>query len=131
MNGNSNENRKMTIAEKYGYEEERLTYQEVLALERETDELKPLKIGKYGRMWATYMTEEQPARKAFLLTEGIWNQTMAEVQDEAMTMLIGLQEQYKAKNPRPTEYQAILHYESQMRDWAEEVMLAQIVYKVR
>lgn len=106
-----------------------LTVEEVLIMEYMR---KPTQVGKYGQMWLNYMEENKLARKTFLLTEGLLQETAMQVQQEALDMKTTLEEQYKQKHPRPTEdWLAIYQYEQEMANVTEEIVLNEIVYKAR
>ena len=87
----SENNRKPTLAEEFGFEDERMTIAEIMAMEaEEEDGLEDLPLSKYAKMWANYMEEEHPARKSFLILEGIWQETLQEVSTEARETAINV-----------------------------------------
>jgi len=127
-------NRKQTLAEEFGFESERMTIEEIMEMEAEenSEGSDDLPLSKYAIMWANYMEEEHPARKSFLILEGIWQETLQEVSAEAREMAQVLTDEYYRKFPRPKDdYIAIVKYEYKMKAYVEEIMLKEIVCKSR
>jgi len=129
----SENNRKPTLAEEFGFENERMTIEEIIAMEAEEDEdLEDLPLSKYAKMWANYMEEEHPARKSFLILEGIWQETLQEVSTEAREMAQMLTDEYYKQFPRPKDdYMATVQYEYKLQAHVEEIIMRDIVYKER
>ena len=129
----SENNRKPTLAEEFGFENERMTIEEIIAMEAEEDEdLEDLPLSKYAKMWANYMEEEHPARKSFLILEGIWQETLQEVSTEAREMAQTLTDDYYKQFTRPKDdYMATVQYEYKLQAHVEEIIMRDIVYKER
>ena len=124
-------NRKPTLAEEFGFENERMTIEEIMELEAE-EYLEDLLISKYALMWADYMEEEHPARKSFLILEGIWQEILQAVNVEAREMAQILADEYYRSFPRPKDdYMAIVKYEYKMKAYVEEIVMREIAYKLR
>ncbi|MFT9495051.1 MAG: TnpV protein [Anaerosolibacter sp.] len=101
-----------------------------LSKERESDQTP---LGKYGQMALTYLKEEHPNRYNLLLTEGMLMTTMHQVNQEAWEMLEVLQNQMLIAEPIPNPeetYQSYRHREM-IKTRAEEIVLEEIVYKIR
>src|SRR5665647_2808795 len=90
-------------------------------------------LGKYGQMAMTYLREEHQSRYSLLLSEGMLMETMHKVNKEAWERMELLQEQMlkvdPVINPNNT-YQSYQHREM-IRTRAEEIVLHEIVYKIR
>lgn len=129
----SENNRKPTLAEEFGFEDERMTLEEIMAEEAEENEdMETLPISKYAKMWAHYMEEEHPARKSFLVLEGIWQETLQEVSNEARELMETLESKYmRANKPPQGDFMATVQYKEKMRSYVEEVIMNDIVYKSR
>jgi len=126
-------NRQMTIAEKYGHPTGP-TVEEVMEIERREAEEKATRppLNGYTRMWMKFMEDHHLGRKAYLKLEGLWQQTIEEVDKEIQEMSWTLRQQYLEKYQRPTGSSLeILQYEEQLKSWLEEILFREIVHKSR
>jgi hypothetical protein len=89
-------------------------------------------MGKYGSLFWDYLKENHPGRHGHLLAETTLRDVCLEVEREAREMVETLQDQLRAKTPRPKgDFMATVQYETAIRDQAEEIVLTDIVYKPR
>ena len=124
-------NRKPTLAEEFGFENESMTIEEIMEMEVDEDG-KVLPLSKYALLWAKYMEEEHSARKSFLILEGIWQEILQAVNVEAREMAQILADEYYRSFPRPKDdYMAIVKYEYKMKAYVEEIVMREIAYKLR
>ncbi len=104
----------------------------VLTVENQNTE-----IGKYGRMALRFLKETHPHRYNFLRSEGILMQKMKEVNEESHLRMKVIQEEIsKAKSKEmimidPMNFYENYKHKEMIRTWAEEIVLKEIVYKVR
>jgi hypothetical protein len=92
----------------------------------------PPAIGKYGSLFLKYLKENHPGRHASLTLAMTLRDVCAEVNREALDMMETVQNQLRAKKPRPKgDFMATVQYETAIRDQAEEIVLNEIVYKRR
>jgi hypothetical protein len=109
-----------------------MTVEEIEAMENEPDREMPPPIGKYGRLFGNFLRENHPGRYDSLMLSMTLRDVCAEVDREAMEMMWTLQEQLRAKTPRPTgDFMASVRYNTMIRDQAEEIVLKEIVYRRR
>ena len=128
----SNNSKKTTLSEEFDFEGERLTVEEIMKMEAEEEYFERLPLSKYALMWAKYMEEEHPARKAILVLEGIWQETLQEVHEEAREMALTLTYEYCQQHKRPEgDYVAIANYEHKIQSYFDDTILKEIVYKVK
>ncbi|MGV8149452.1 MAG: TnpV protein, partial [Alkaliphilus sp.] len=87
----------------------------------------------YGIKAMNYLKEEHPNRYNFLLTEGILMEKMHQADKEAWEKMQLLRSQLLKEEPVPNPqdtYQSFRHREM-IRIRAEEVVMREVVYKVR
>jgi hypothetical protein len=114
----------------------RLTLEEIEeeeALARESGDEEP-RLGKYGIMFWDYQKEEHASRFEFLILEAELREVCLQVEKEALELMEELTEKLRRSIPRPNaaeDYMAAVRYETMIRDQAEEVVLREIVYRVR
>ena len=107
-----------------------LTVEEVEKWERSLPGYRPM--SKYGNLFREYLKEYHPDRYDFLVSEMEVYDACKVVDDEAREMMITIQNQLRAKTPRPRgDFMATVQYETAIRDQAEEFVLREIVYKIR
>ena len=97
---------------------------------READETP---LGKYGQMALSYLKEYHPHRYTYLLMEGELLPTMHRVNEEAHNYLNTIMEQMLKNDPIPDPSDTYRSYQHRMQlmATAEEITLAEIVYKPR
>ncbi|MDR2356557.1 MAG: TnpV protein [Oscillospiraceae bacterium] len=111
-----------------------MTAEEIEAAESETHEPQEEQppIGKYGSLFRDYLKENHPGRHAYLLSETTLRDICLAVDREAREMTETVQNQLRAKTPRPQgDFMKTVRYETAIRDQAEETVLREIVYKPR
>jgi hypothetical protein len=96
------------------------------ALEMDTT----VQLRKYGQMRLTYLREHKKALYSQLYKNGELMQHCATVEQRAFDMMDRLEAEYRAKNPAPQtdDFMVTLQYNNQVRDYAEELTLAEVVY---
>jgi len=101
-------------------------------MEVEEEDFESLPLSKYALIWAKYMEEEHPSRKAVLVLEGIWQETLQAVSEEAREMAQTLTDDYNQHHHRPKDdYIAIASFEQQLQSYIEDTVLKEIVCKER
>jgi len=109
-----------------------MTVEEIEAMENSPDKEPLPPIGKYGSLFWDYLKENHPGRHGFLLAETTLRDVCLDVDREAREMMETLTRQLRAKTPRPKgDFMATVRYETEIRDQAEEIVLSEIVYKMR
>ena len=107
-----------------------LTVEKAEEWERDNSSEKPM--SKYGDLFRNYLKEHHPDRYDFLVSEMEVYDVCRAVDDEAREMMITIQNQLRAKNPRPqNDFMATVRYETAIRDQAEEYVLREIVHRIR
>jgi len=109
-----------------------MTAGEIEEMENSPDNEPLPQIGKYGSLFLKYLRENHPGRHAFLLGETTLRDICAEVDREARDMMETVLSQLRAKKTRPKgDFMATVQYETATRDQAEEIVLNEIVCKLR
>ncbi|MDR2903977.1 MAG: TnpV protein [Clostridiales bacterium] len=110
-----------------------MTVEEIEAIENDPDSQEPLPpMGKYGSLFWDYLKENHPGRHGFLLAETTLRDICLQVDREAQEMMETVQNQLRAKQPIPkNDFMATVQYNTMIRDQAEEIVLKEIVYKLR
>ena len=91
-----------------------------------------LPMSKYGSLFKSFLKEHYPERYAFLIESAELHEICLAVDTEARDMMWTLTEQYRAQSKRPTgDFMATVQYETKIHDQAEEIVLNEIVYRVR
>ena len=109
-----------------------LTVEEIEAMENDPDKEPLPPMGKYGSLFWEYLRENHPSHHACLLLETTLRDVCLQVDREAKEMMETVQNQLRAKTPRPTgDFMATVRYETAIRDQAEEIVLNEIVYRIR
>ena len=107
-----------------------LTVEEIEEMELDDPDWRP--ISKYGDIFLGFLKEHHPDRYDFLVSEMEIYDVCRAVDDEAREMMMTIQNQLRAKTPRPKgDFMATVRYETAIRDRAEEIVFRKIVYKVR
>ena len=119
----------MTTFEKLGieYKEYDGLLYPVLSVSEET--VKPIHIGKYGRMWIDFIKTEHPGRYRNLVRFGrLWNKA-AEIDEEAHELLETIENKWlnshKPKNRQ--SFWEMYQLRTQARMMAEEAVLHQMI----
>ena len=121
--------KEMSFAERLGFDEHRLTVEEVMELEATQ---KPNNWSKYTRMWRDFMIESNPLRTSEIKMSGQWIDYMQAVEKDVRDLEEILERNYRRTYPRPKDnYMETVRYETQLRMYVEEIILDQIVYKPR
>ena len=107
-----------------------MTVEEIEEMEKLPKEPQP-PMGKFGSLFWDYLRENHPGRHSYLLAETTLRDVCLQVDKEAREMMESLEEQLRAKTPRPKDFMATVQYETSIRDQAEEIVLNEIVYKSR
>ena len=86
-------------------------------------------IGKYGRMWVTFMKNSHPDRYRSLVRFGRLQEKAAQIDEEAYELLEGIEERWlKRRMPeRGDSFMEMYRLRTQARLMAEEVVLEQVV----
>ena len=109
-----------------------LTVEEIEAMENDPDKEPLPPMGKYGSLFWEYLRENHPSRHACLLLEMTLRDVCLQVDKEAREMMETVQSQLRAKTPRPKgDFMATVRYETAIRDQAEEIVLSEIVFRIR
>ena len=92
-----------------------------------------MEVGKYGRMWKDYMTEQHPHRVSQLIAEGKINQMIVSVDKEADSRKETLIQQLLKVQPMPQTEDTLMRasHMEMIYQTAEEIILNEIVYKTR
>lgn len=90
-------------------------------------------IGKYGMMALKYLREEHTDRYDYLLASGKLAKIIAQVDQEAGEKMEMLTEKMLEKKPLTDPTDTILSWQEkeQIRSIAEEMVLKEIVYRIR
>ena len=108
-----------------------LTAEEIEELENMPEEPLP-PLGKFGNLFWTYLQENQQSRYTYHMLEMDMRDLAVQVNQEARDMMDTVTEQLRKRTPRPKgDFMAIVQYETAIRDQAEEIVLHDIVYKIR
>ena len=119
----------MTLFEELGieYKECDGLFYPVLSVENETYE--KIFVGKYGRMWMTFMEYSHPDRYRSLVRFGRLHERAAQVNEEAYELLDCIENKWlnghKPKNGN--SFAEMYRLRMQARLTAEEVVLSQVV----
>ena len=119
----------MTIFEKLGIEyiECDGLFYPVLSVENEADV--KVFVGKYGRMWMTFMEYSHPDRYRSLVRFGRLHERAAQVDEEAYELLDCIEKRWlkKHKPGNPNSFAEMYRLRMQAQLTAEEAVLAQVV----
>ena len=87
-------------------------------------------LGKYGSLRRKYLKEHRRGIYSEMNLTGKLMEHLLETDKRAMEMMERLEEEYKKQNPPPQteEFLKIVQYNNQVRDYAEEIVLRDIVY---
>lgn len=90
-------------------------------------------IGKYGRMWLSYMEENKPSEYRHLARMGQLRKYAEEVNDEAYEQLDIIEAAWFKKHMtgKKKTFMEQLHLRNQARAMAEEIVINEIVFKCR
>ena len=119
----------MTTFEKIGieYKEYDGLLYPVLSVSEET--VKPIHIGKYGRMWIEFIETEHPDRYRNLVRFGqLWDKA-TEIDEEAYELLEAIESKWLSSH-KPKNRQSfweMYQLRTQARMMAEEVVLHQVI----
>ena len=88
-------------------------------------------LGKYGRMRLNYLKTAKPALFLEYRKNGTLVQHLISVEEEAIEMLIKLEDRYIAKNPLPSgdDFMAVVRARNTARLIAEEFVLNDVIYR--
>lgn len=119
----------MTIFEELGIEyiERDGLFYPVLSVENEADV--KISVGKYGRMWMTFMKCSHPDRYRSLVRFGRLHEKAVQVNEEAYELLDCIEKRWfkKHKPGNPNSFAEMYSLRMQVRMMAEEVVLSQVV----
>ena len=108
-----------------------LTAEEVEEMERLPKEPLP-PLGKYGNLFWDFLKENHPSRLCYHMMEMDMRDLAVQVNQEANEMMETVTERLRKQTPRPKgDFMAAVQYETAIRDQAEEIVLNEIVYKIR
>ena len=108
-----------------------LTVEQIEELEKLPKEPLP-PMGKYGNLYWDFLKENHPSRFTFHMMEMDMRDLCVQVNKEAQEMMDTVEEQLRKQTPRPAgDFMATWQYETAIRDQAEEIVLNEIVYKIR
>lgn len=87
-------------------------------------------LGKFGHMRLNYLKTAKPALFLEYKQSGTLACHLESVEDEAMEMLIRMEDKYIKKNPLPKgdDFMAVVRARYQARDYAEEIVLHNLIY---
>nr|WP_242853037.1 TnpV protein [Pseudobacteroides cellulosolvens] len=90
-------------------------------------------LGKYGRMAMEYLQEEKPQRYMILKMDGTLMEIMHKVQEEAVEKIENILQQMlmKDKMPNTEDIMEKTRHMNSLKAAAEEIVLKELVYKVR
>ena len=107
-----------------------MTVEEIEEIERNSPNREP--IGKYGDLFCNFLKDHHPDRYDYYVSALELYNVCKAVDDEARDMMETVLVQLRAKKPRPKgDFMATVQYETAIHDQAEEIVLGEIVYKVR
>ncbi|MDL2237612.1 TnpV protein [Christensenellaceae bacterium OttesenSCG-928-K19] len=89
-------------------------------------------LTKYGRMRKTFLKNHRNSLYTSLLTEGILDKHCREIQEQAETRKDVIMARLKKQTPPPRteDFLAVVRYNNQINDQAEEIVLNEIVYNL-
>ncbi len=122
----------MTLFEELGieYREENGIQYPVLSVD--TEGMRLDNVGKYGRMWAGFMEENEPSRYRHLARLGMLHDIAEEVNEEAYERLDNIEAAWlKTHMTGKKTFMEQLHMRNQARMMAEEIVINEIVLKCR
>lgn len=90
-----------------------------------------LTIGRWGKAWQNFMTENYPTETAELQNSERWEKLALEIEREAMSMWELLRKQYAQANPRPTTFTEIVKWENTRGFYVDHEVMEQIVLQFR
>ena len=89
-------------------------------------------VGKYGRMWAGFMEENEPSRYRHLARFGMLHDIAEKVNEEAYERLDNIETAWlKTHMTGKKTFMEQLHMRNQARMMAEEIVINEIVPKCR
>ncbi|WP_081927279.1 TnpV protein [Pseudobacteroides cellulosolvens] len=90
-------------------------------------------LGKYGRMAMEYLKEQNPQRYMILKMDGTLMATMHRVQEEAVEKIEYITQQMLKSDPMPNTEDIMekTRHMYSLRSAAEEIVLNELIYKVR
>lgn len=90
-----------------------------------------LTIGRWGKAWQRFMTENYPTETAELKESDRWDELALEIEREAMSMWELLRKQYAKANPRPTDFMETVKWENTRGFYVDHEVMEQIVLQFR
>nr|WP_235715979.1 TnpV protein [Acetivibrio cellulolyticus] len=90
-------------------------------------------LGKYGRMAMEYLKEQNPQRYMILKMDGTLMEIMHKVQEEAVERIENILQQMLMENqiPKTEDIMEKTRHMNSLRATAEEIVLNELIYKVR
>ena len=90
-------------------------------------------IGKYGRMWLSYMEENEPSEYHHMARMGQLRKRAEAVNEESYERLDNIEETWLKKHMtgKKKTFMEQLHLRNQARAMAEEIVINEIVFKCR
>ncbi len=92
----------------------------------------PETLSKYGWMRKRFLKEHQSGLYTSLLTEGMLDKHCRQIQEQAETRRDAIMEELRKQTPPPMteDFLAVVRYNNQINDQAEEIVLHEIVYSL-
>ena len=88
-------------------------------------------IGRWGRAWQRFMTENYPVETAELKESSRWDELALEIEREAQAMWELLRKQYAKAIPRPTTFMETMKWENIRGFYVDHEVMEQVVLQFR
>ena len=93
-------------------------------------------LGKWGLMWAEWMTENHLVRAVELMQAGTFDEVAIQVNKETLEFLDTLEQNWREKYPRPTNgnYLELVRYEQEAKMYPENYLMheeREMLFRVR
>lgn len=89
-------------------------------------------VGRWGREWQRFMTENYPDEAAALKSGERWEQLAIEIEKEAMDLRELLRSQYAKANPRPADdFMEIVKWENTRGFYIDHEIMEQLILQFR
>jgi len=88
-------------------------------------------LHKYGSLAKRHLKEHNPVKYQSLILDGELMPYLQQIDEQAMEMLLLLEEQYLKLHPIPAsdDFMAKVQARQRARDYAEEIVFSELIYK--
>ena len=88
-------------------------------------------LSKYGSLAKKHLKEHNPVKYQSLILDGEFMNYLHKLDEQAIDMLLLLEEQYLKLHPIPVggDFMAKVQTRQRARDYAEEIVFSELIYK--